>query len=552
MPRTGGVYSPPAGTKGVPNTTIQSVPYNTLIDDLTADANAPRPVTAGGTGATSASGARTALGVEIGSNVQAYDAALQSIAGQTTVANQILYTTATDAYATTALTPLARDLVGDATAAAMKTRLGLAAVASSGSATDLTTGTLPEVRLPNVINGAKTWTGLQIVSVGAATTATDYIQLKPMDYGPGKPLLFLKKDAGANTWGVGLWDGSGSAGILNVAAGTVNFGGATLTAGVGTFSGNLTSSGAVTGNTGLYSLNGDIVNRGSGNKHIWFQTPAGVVRGLLYHDNNGTMNINVYNTSGTFLYTFNASENGFAAWTGQVFIIGGGNGSTESRIYTNDGTKSYRTIGLSSGEIHIQRSTDRFVGNATSLLYFNAANDGVFASNVYGSTFQASANGTGAAFKVGDDAWIGDINLPNTMSVKGVSDFSSGFIRFGAGIASLGVFSWATDRLYYGPSFFMQTDGNMYCPMWGDTLYNVVGGKASVYTGGARDELNFPIGHTILVTSSSGYDRNSVLTVYLATNNSQYGMTPNGSPLGGTYRARGVHTSVGPMVERTA
>lgn len=60
MPRTGGVYSPPAGTKGVSNTTIQSVPYNAFVDDLTADANAARPVTAGGTGSTTASGARTA------------------------------------------------------------------------------------------------------------------------------------------------------------------------------------------------------------------------------------------------------------------------------------------------------------------------------------------------------------------------------------------------------------------------------------------------------------------------------------------------------------
>ncbi len=63
MPRTGGVYSPPAGTKGVAGTTIQSSPYNTWVDDLTADANAARPITAGGTGSTSASGARTALGL---------------------------------------------------------------------------------------------------------------------------------------------------------------------------------------------------------------------------------------------------------------------------------------------------------------------------------------------------------------------------------------------------------------------------------------------------------------------------------------------------------
>lgn len=125
MPRTGGVYSPPAGTKGTPNTTIQSVPYNTWVDDLTADANAARPITAGGTGATSASAARTGLGVAIGSDVQAYDAGLQSIAGLTTAADRMIYTTASDVYATTALTPFARTVLDDADASTVLSTLGV-------------------------------------------------------------------------------------------------------------------------------------------------------------------------------------------------------------------------------------------------------------------------------------------------------------------------------------------------------------------------------------------------------------------------------------------
>ncbi|RVH37674.1 tail fiber protein [Sinorhizobium meliloti] len=181
MPRTGGVYSPPAGTKGVSNTTIQSVPYNALVDDLTADANAARPITAGGTGATSASAARTALGAQtasaaltsisalvtsadklpyttaadtyavttltafgrsliddadataarstlgvvIGTNVQAYDAGLASIAGLTTAADRMIYTTAADAYAVATLTSFARTILDDADATAARATLGV-------------------------------------------------------------------------------------------------------------------------------------------------------------------------------------------------------------------------------------------------------------------------------------------------------------------------------------------------------------------------------------------------------------------------------------------
>jgi hypothetical protein len=64
MPRDGGgVYSKPAGTAAVASTTIESVKYNATIDDLVSDANAARPVSAGGTGAVNASDARTNLGV---------------------------------------------------------------------------------------------------------------------------------------------------------------------------------------------------------------------------------------------------------------------------------------------------------------------------------------------------------------------------------------------------------------------------------------------------------------------------------------------------------
>ena len=64
MPRDGatGIDTTPPGTAGVPDTTIESAKYNANVADVAADLNAARPIVAGGTGATSAAGALTALG----------------------------------------------------------------------------------------------------------------------------------------------------------------------------------------------------------------------------------------------------------------------------------------------------------------------------------------------------------------------------------------------------------------------------------------------------------------------------------------------------------
>lgn len=84
------------------------------------------PVANGGTASTTASGARTALGLAIGTNVQAYDAGLASIAGLTTAADKMIYTTASDTYAVADLSSFARTLLDDTSASAARTTLGVA------------------------------------------------------------------------------------------------------------------------------------------------------------------------------------------------------------------------------------------------------------------------------------------------------------------------------------------------------------------------------------------------------------------------------------------
>lgn len=123
MARDGsGIYSAPAGTTVTAGTRIESAKYNAFVNDLVADANTARPIGAGGTGATTAGAALAALGG------QPLDAGLTSIAGLTTAADRMIYTTAADTYAVATLTAAGRALLDDADAAAQRTTLGLDAL----------------------------------------------------------------------------------------------------------------------------------------------------------------------------------------------------------------------------------------------------------------------------------------------------------------------------------------------------------------------------------------------------------------------------------------
>ena len=73
----------------------------------------------------SASAVQTTLSLVPGTNIQSYDAGLASIAGLTTSANKGIYATASDTYATFDLTAFGRSILDDADAAAVRTTLGL-------------------------------------------------------------------------------------------------------------------------------------------------------------------------------------------------------------------------------------------------------------------------------------------------------------------------------------------------------------------------------------------------------------------------------------------
>lgn len=129
----------------------------------------------GGTGATTSSGARTNLGLVIGTDVQAYDATLADIAAQTPTANSLIYFGGGAAAAVTGLTSFGRSLIDDNNASTARATLGAQAqdaVLDDLAGLTLAQGDVLYYNGTNLVNLGAGTSGQALVTQGAGANPT--------------------------------------------------------------------------------------------------------------------------------------------------------------------------------------------------------------------------------------------------------------------------------------------------------------------------------------------------------------------------------------------
>jgi hypothetical protein len=168
LPTLGTLSSQDAGSVVISGGTISGVTFisgNVTISGGTISGITDLALADGGTGASTASGARTNLGLAIGNDVQAYSAVLSGVADSFTAADEIVYASASGIVSSTPFTSLARSLVSGSTASGVRATLGLGTVAVQDAGSVSISG--------GTVSGIVLVTGNATISGGTISGITD-------------------------------------------------------------------------------------------------------------------------------------------------------------------------------------------------------------------------------------------------------------------------------------------------------------------------------------------------------------------------------------------
>jgi len=201
----------------------------------------------------------------------------------------------------------------------------------------------------------------------------------------------------------------------------------------------------VSGNTPSSLANGEIsINTADGK--LFYKAPSGTITPFAKYPGPAGLNGEIqFNDSGVLGSTANLSIN---KTTGALTV--GGSVTTNAFVQFSDGSRQY-TANAGAGGSAVT-SVAGATGAISNTQLINAVTS---PSQITFNSIVTSNNGQGTNFRIGDDAWLGDVNVADTVRLAGLQNSANAWLRFGStstealGRAGAGPLLWGANTIWH-------------------------------------------------------------------------------------------------------
>ena len=239
---------------------------------------------------------------------------------------------------------------------------------------------------------------------------------------------------------------------------------------------------------------------------------------IVVRDSNKNINVNeIFATNTNEYYKFN---NRFTSMGVTNYHIA--NNATSGWAYINTDTAQKLALNATGSLVFSNAPS----GNAGDTITFTDrltvdTNGNLYVTGILqGTKLITTSSGTGYNIQVGDDAYIGDINVANTIGIKGTTNTNAGYIQFGAGGkigfngsggASIDITPTSGNQVYIGGKMSCSTDVDVY-----NKLYLYTSGAKLQAIGGEIDGDGVrSIGMDYTTMKNVGFFNNSGQVLYV-------------------------------------